>query len=81
MTVVVVMVLVLVVVRVAAVVLVLPGLRGGRGGRAQRRDQRRGEARGDHALEERPAGVVGRRLAYGLEYGLVAQGFLLSAVG
>jgi hypothetical protein len=72
--VVVVMVVVLVVVRMPAVV--LHGLRGGGGGRAQRGDQRHGESRRDHALEEGAPGVIGRRLADRL----VVHGFLLSAV-
>jgi hypothetical protein len=66
----------LVMVRMSAVGLVLPGLRGGGGGRPQRRDQRRREAHRDHALEEGPAGIIGRRLVDRL----VAHGVLLSAV-
>jgi len=66
--------LVVVVMRVPPVVILR--LRRGGGGRAQDRDQRRGKARGDHALEEGPACVIGGRLTHRL----VTHGLLLSAM-
>ena len=67
---------VLVAVAVAVIVAVLVLIRRGKHRRLEGRDQRRGKAHRDHALDEGPACLIGRRIIHGL----VAHRLLLSAV-